>query len=91
MKDFNFYAPTEVAFGADAEKQIATLAATHGASKVLIHYGGKSALKSGLIDEIKQTLTQAGIGYAELGGVVPNPRLSRIPHALHSLLSTSWE
>ena len=78
MKDFNFYAPTEVAFGADAEKQIATLAATHGASKVLIHYGGKSALKSGLIDEIKQTLTQAGIGYAELGGVVPNPRLSKV-------------
>lgn len=47
-------------------------------SKILIHYGGKSAERSGLLDRIRQSLKEAGIGYAELGGVVPNPHLDKV-------------
>ena len=78
MKDFNFYAPTEVAFGAESEKQLASLASRYGAHRVLIHYGGHSALRSGLIDAVRQSLNEAGIATVELGGVVPNPRLSKV-------------
>ena len=77
MKSFNYYAPTQVVFGADAEEQIPQLIKCYGGTKVLIHYGGGSAERSGLLPSIKQRLTDAGIPYLTLGGVVPNPRLSK--------------
>ena len=77
MKDFSFYAPTQVVFGAKSEEKIPQLVKRYGGTKVLIHYGGKSAEKSGLLPEIKQRLTDAGIPFLTLGGVVPNPRLSK--------------
>ena len=77
MKDFSFYAPTQVVFGAKSEEKIPQLIKRYGGTKVLIHYGGKSAEKSGLLPEIKQRLTDAGIPFLTLGGVVPNPRLSK--------------
>lgn len=45
---------------------------------MLIHYGGHSAKKSGLLDKICASLDEAGISHVELGGVVPNPRLSKV-------------
>lgn len=77
MKDFSFYAPTQVVFGAKSEEKIPQLIKLYGGTKVLIHYGGSSAEKSGLLPEIKQRLTDAGIPFLTLGGVVPNPRLSK--------------
>lgn len=84
MKDFNFYAPTEVVFGATAEEQTGKLVKKHGGNKVLVHYGGKSAERSGLLDKICKQLETEGIEYIKLGGVVPNPRLSLV-HAGISL------
>ena len=78
IKDFNFYAPTRVVFGKSAEQQIGQLTASQGASKVLVHYGGGSAERSGLLNVVRQQLTQAGISFVELGGVVPNPLLSKV-------------
>ena len=78
MKDFNFYAPTEVVFGKQSEEQVAQLVKRYGGSKVLIHYGGKSAKRSGLLDKMEALLKEAGIPYVMLGGVVPNPRLSLV-------------
>ena len=78
MKDFNFYAPTEVVFGKQSEEQVAQLVKRYGGSKVLIHYGGKSAKRSGLLDKMEGLLKEAGIPYVMLGGVVPNPRLSLV-------------
>ena len=46
MKDFNYYAPTEVVFGEQAEEQVALLVKKYGGTKVLVHYGGQSALRS---------------------------------------------
>lgn len=78
MKDFNFYTPTEVAFGKESEKQIGALAKKYGATKVLIHYGGKSAEESGLLAVVRQQLDNVAIPFVELGGVVPNPVLSKV-------------
>ena len=76
MKDFNYYAPTEVVFGKESEEQVAALVKKYGGTKVLVHYGGQSAKRSGLLDKICTLLTEGGIQFVALGGVVPNPRLS---------------
>ena len=76
MKDFNYYAPTEVVFGEKSEEQVATLVKKYGGTKVLVHYGGQSAKRSGLLDKICGLLSDGGIEFVMLGGVVPNPRLS---------------
>ena len=76
MKDFNYYAPTEVVFGEQSEEQVAQLVKKYGGTKVLVHYGGKSAMKSGLLDKVCTLLREGGVEYITLGGVVPNPRLS---------------
>ena len=78
MENFAYYTPTKVVFGKDEEKNVGKLAKNFGAKKVLIHYGGGSAVRSGLIDKIKTSLTEENISFVELGGVKPNPRLSLI-------------
>ena len=74
--DFTYYTPTKVVFGKGAEAQVGELVKAQGCKKVLIHYGGSSAVKSGLIGRIEAALQEAGVAYVSLGGVVPNPRLS---------------
>ncbi|WP_238900980.1 iron-containing alcohol dehydrogenase [Clostridium sp. YIM B02500] len=78
MKNFEFYAPTRVIFGKDSEKQIGTIIKNQNCKKVLVHFGGSSAKKSGLLDKIFESLKKAEIDYVSLGGVVPNPRLSKV-------------
>ncbi len=78
MKDFNFYAPTRVVFGRESEARLPELVKQYGAKKVLVHYGGGSARRSGLLDKVEQMLREAGIDFVELGGVVPNPLLSKV-------------
>ena len=74
MDNFNFYSPTEFVFGRDREAECGELVKKYGGTKVLIHYGGGSAVRSGLIDRVKASLDKAGIAHVELGGVKPNPR-----------------
>jgi len=78
IKDFNFYAPTRVVFGQQSEEQLPQLIKDNGGTRVFVHYGGGSARRSGLLDKVFRLLTDAGIGYVELGGVVPNPLLSKV-------------
>ncbi len=78
MKDFNFYAPTRVVFGRESEEKLPQLIQQYGGTRVLVHYGGGSARRSGLLDKVEQMLTGAGIPFVELGGVVPNPLLSKV-------------
>ena len=78
IKDFNFYAPTRVVFGRESENKIGELVAANGGKKVLIHYGGGSAQRSGLLDVVRKQLSDADIAFCELGGVVPNPLLSKV-------------
>ena len=78
MKNFEYYAPTKVIFGKDAQMQTGSLIQAQNCKKVLVHFGGGSAKKSGLLDKVFASLTIAGIDYVTLGGVVPNPRLSKV-------------
>ncbi len=74
MNNFSFYSPTYFAFGRDAENQAGALVKRFGGSKVLLHYGGGSVVRSGLLDRVKAALKAEGLDWVELGGVKPNPR-----------------
>ena len=74
MDNFTFYAPTYFAFGKDTEQDTGKYVKRFGGSKVLVHFGGGSVVRSGLLDRVKQSLEREGIAYVELGGVKPNPR-----------------
>ncbi|MBQ1660866.1 MAG: iron-containing alcohol dehydrogenase [Treponema sp.] len=74
MENFTFYSPTFFAFGKDTENQAGEYVKRFGGSKVLIHFGGKSAKSSGLLDRVESSLKKSGIPFVSLGGVKPNPR-----------------
>lgn len=78
MNNFNYFAPTKVVFGKNTESQTGELVKAQQCQKVLIHYGSGSVIRSGLLDRIKTALAAENIAYVELGGVVPNPRLSLV-------------
>jgi len=86
MRDFNYYAPTQVVFGRESEEQVAALVRQYGGTKVLVHYGGKSAVRSGLLDKVCGLLKADGTDYVVLGGVVPNPRLSLVHEGIRLCL-----
>lgn len=73
MDNFIFQSPTEFVFGRGTQNDTGKLAKRYGASKVLLVYGGGSAERSGLIDSVKQSLADTGIGIAVINGVRPNP------------------
>ncbi len=78
MLNFTYYTPTKVVFGKDTESQVAGLIQEFGGKKVLIHYGGGSVIRTGLMKKVTDSLDEAGISYITLGGVVPNPRLGLV-------------
>ena len=78
MENFEFVSPTHFVFGRDAEQKVGAKLAERGATRVLLHYGGSSAVKSGLIDRVKASLAEAGIVCVELGGVRPNPEITLV-------------
>ena len=78
MFDFKYYTPTKVLFGKNTEEKVADLIKEFGGKKVLIHYGGGSVIRSGLMKRVTDKLDQAGIKYVMLGGAVPNPHLSLV-------------
>ena len=61
MKDFEFYTPTKVIFGRGKENQVGEIIKSYGFQKVLVHFGGQSAKKSGLLDRVLKSLDEAGI------------------------------
>ena len=78
MFDFKYFTPTKVLFGRNTEDKVAELIQEFGGKKVLIHYGGGSVIRSGLMQRVTDKLDAAGIAYVKLGGAVPNPRLSLV-------------
>lgn len=78
MYNFQYYVPTRVVFGKAAEEETGKQVKAQNGTKVLIHYGGGSVVRSGLLDRIKKSLDEEQIAYVELGGVMPNPRLSLV-------------
>ncbi len=78
MENFEFYAPTRILFGKGEEEKVGKLVKEYGGTKVLLHYGGQSAKKSGLLDKVKKLLEAEGIEYVEFGGVRANPELPMV-------------
>lgn len=78
MQNFTYCAPTKVIFGRGVEAQIGSELREMGATRVLVHFGGGSVKKTGLLDKVTASLTEAGLSYVEFGGVEPNPKLSFI-------------
>jgi alcohol dehydrogenase YqhD (iron-dependent ADH family) len=78
MFDFKYFTPTKVVFGKNTEEKVAELIQEFGGKKVLIHYGGGSVIRSGLMKRVTDKLDAAGIKYVMLGGAVPNPHLSLV-------------
>lgn len=77
MLNFDLYMPARIVFGRGTQSRIGELLKPH-AKKVLLHYGGGSIKRTGLYDTVVKSLNDAGIPFVELGGVVPNPRLSLV-------------
>ncbi len=74
MNNFQFYSPTEFFFGKGQEDQVGKYVRKHGGNRVLIHYGGGSVVRTGLLDRVKASLQAEGLYFVALGGVKPNPR-----------------
>lgn len=78
MKNFEYYAPTHIYFGKGYTDQIGQLIYDQGYRKPLFIYGGGSIKHSGLYNRVINSLKGAGLEYAELSGVEPNPKLSLV-------------
>jgi hypothetical protein len=78
MIDFDYWSPTHIAFGKGKESQTGELVRRFGGRKALLHFGGGSAVRSGLLGRVKASLAEAGVDFVELGGVKPNPRSSLV-------------
>ena len=76
--DFTYYTPTKVVFGKESDRQLGALIKARGAKKVLIHYGGGSVERNGVLKRVEEALAAEKIAYVKLGGVVPNPHLSLV-------------
>ncbi|MBQ6132282.1 MAG: iron-containing alcohol dehydrogenase [Selenomonadaceae bacterium] len=86
MHSFEYHCPTEIIFGRGAENSVAEKICKYGGSRVLILYGGGSAVKSGLIGKIERLL--GGFEVKTLGGVKPNPRLSFAREAVRAAIDS---
>ena len=76
--NFEFYSPTRVIFGKGTEQRVGALVREYGGTRVLVVYGGKSAIRSGVLDRAEKSLAEAGLSSWTLGGVVPNPHLDKV-------------
>ena len=74
MRNFTHCVPTRFVFGRGAENEAGEQVRAFGGTKALIHYGGGSAVRSGLIGRVQRALDAAGVAHVALGGVQPNPR-----------------
>ena len=78
MINFDYENPTRVVFGKGTIPQAGSLIKGYGGSRVLLHFGGGSIKANGVYDTVKKSLSEAGLEIEELGGVLPNPRLSLV-------------
>ena len=82
MLNFEYALPTRILFGRGMENRVGEEIRKRNGSKVLLHYGGESAVKSGLLDRVCRCLEASGLSYVLAGGVQPNPRLSKVEEGI---------
>lgn len=76
MNNFDYCVPTRVIFGKGTQLEVGKIIKEYGFKKVLVHFGGGSVKKTGLLDQVLKALSDEGIEYVQLGGVQANPTLS---------------
>ena len=86
MQSFEYYSPTEIVFGKGAESKTADKIMKHGGSRVFIVYGGGSVVRSGLLGRLQNQLEAAGMPYDSMGGVQPNPLMSKAREGIQQAL-----
>lgn len=86
MRDFTFHSPTEVIFGRSAELKTAEAVKRHGGSSLLVVYGRKSVVQSGLLDRLCNGFKNKGLAFQLIGGVKPNPSLSFVCKGIQAAL-----
>ena len=78
MNSFEFFSPTKVIFGKGVEQRVGKEIKAWGGTRVLVHFGGGSVKRSGLLDRVEASLKEAGLYYVLLGGAQPNPHLALV-------------
>ncbi len=78
MINFEYHSPTKVIFGKDTETKVGEEVKAWGGHKVMVVYGSGHVKRTGLLDRVHKSLTDAGLDYVDLGGVVPNPLLGLV-------------
>lgn len=75
MQNFTYYNPTKLIFGKGTENQIGSEIAQWATKtkKVMVVYGGGSAVRSGLLARVTASCEAAGLTVVAKGGVQPNP------------------
>lgn len=86
MDNFRLYIPTEVIFGRDVENQTGETAKKYG-NKALLVFGKGSVIKSGLLDRVEKSLSDAGVEYKEFGGAKPNPTVAHARDGVKDAIS----
>ena len=86
MENFEFFIPTRVIFGKETHLQVGKIVKEYGFHRVLVHFGGASAKKTGLLDAVLDALKAEGIGCVTLGGVQANPTLSMVRQGIELCL-----
>ena len=78
MLNFNYTNATQYVFGPGEHLNTGELLRPYVSGHVLLHYGGQSCIRTGLLERIRHSLLSAGIEFSELGGVKPNPSVSLV-------------
>ncbi|MBU1001675.1 MAG: iron-containing alcohol dehydrogenase [Proteobacteria bacterium] len=78
MNNFTFHIPTQVHFGVGQIKSLAGALKAHGATRVLLAFGGGSIKKYGAYDDVVRELNNAKLPFVELSGIQPNPRVESV-------------
>lgn len=78
MLNFAYQNQTHYVYGPGEHLNLGTLLHPHCTGKILLHYGGGSIERTGLLQRTRKSLNQAGIEFVELGGVKPNPSVELV-------------
>lgn len=78
MNDFIYSYPTKVYFGGDAAEKAISAELGRFGKTVMLAYGGGSIKKSGIYEEMKTLLVDAGKDIVEFSGIMPNPTYAKV-------------
>ena len=77
LGNFSYCNPTKLYFGDNSIEYLNSELKKYGKNVVLV-YGGGSAKKNGIYDEVVEILRKSGKNIAEISGVMPNPTVEKL-------------